>query len=155
VIRDGVWIGNWIYWTLTLVTINNYDSLTELHTPKITVSTAHIVFFSLHWPLLGSGFQRPTFPFLWVPELYPASATSFSLLTTAEQSSSLLPATSQHGHSWHRAPLGHMAIYLFCVKTFVFFFFFFRCSSSDKREGLGFFFVIGVPLLHLFHPRSH
>jgi hypothetical protein len=28
----------------------------------------------------------------------------------AEQSSSLLPATSQHGHSWHRAPLGPMAI---------------------------------------------
>jgi hypothetical protein len=39
---DGVWIGNWICWTLTLVTSNNYDSLTELHTPKITVSTAHL-----------------------------------------------------------------------------------------------------------------
>jgi hypothetical protein len=25
-----------------LVTTNNYDSLTELHTPKITVTTAHI-----------------------------------------------------------------------------------------------------------------
>jgi hypothetical protein len=24
------------------VTTNNYDSLTELHTPKITVTTAHI-----------------------------------------------------------------------------------------------------------------
>jgi hypothetical protein len=30
---DGVWIGNQIYWTLTLVTTNN-DSLTELHAPK-------------------------------------------------------------------------------------------------------------------------
>jgi hypothetical protein len=39
----------------------------------------------------------------------------------AEQSSSLLPATSQHDHSWHRAPLGPMAIYLLNVKTFVFF----------------------------------
>jgi hypothetical protein len=29
-------------------------------------------------PLLGSGFQRRTFPFLWVPEILPASATSFS-----------------------------------------------------------------------------
>jgi hypothetical protein len=28
--------------------------------------------------LLGSGFQRRTFPFLWVPELSPASATIFS-----------------------------------------------------------------------------
>jgi hypothetical protein len=39
---DGAWIGNRIYWTLTLVTTNNYNSLTELHTPKITVTTAHI-----------------------------------------------------------------------------------------------------------------
>jgi hypothetical protein len=31
------------------------------------------------------------------------------------------------------------------------FFFFFRCSSFDKREGLG-FFIIGVPLLHLIPP---
>jgi hypothetical protein len=34
------------------------------------------------------------------------------LISRAEQSSSLLPATSQHGHSWHRAPLGPMAILL-------------------------------------------
>jgi hypothetical protein len=27
--------------------------------------------------LLGNGFQRLTFSFLWVPELSPASATSF------------------------------------------------------------------------------
>jgi hypothetical protein len=39
---DRVWISNRIYWTLTLVTTNNYDSLTELHTPKITVTTANI-----------------------------------------------------------------------------------------------------------------
>jgi hypothetical protein len=39
-------------------------------------------FFSLHYPLLGSGFQRRTFLFLCVPELFRASATSFSLLTT-------------------------------------------------------------------------
>jgi hypothetical protein len=55
----------------------------------------------------------------------------------AEQSSSLLPATSQHGHSWHRAPVGPMAIYLFSVKTF---FFFFRCSFFDKKGGVGFFY---------------
>jgi hypothetical protein len=56
-----------------------------------------------------------------------------------EQSSSLLPATSQHDHSWHRAPLGPMAIYLFSVKTFVFFPFF-CCSSFDKKEGVGLFY---------------
>jgi hypothetical protein len=39
---DGVWIDDRIYWTLTPVTTNMYDSFTELHTPKITVTTAHI-----------------------------------------------------------------------------------------------------------------
>jgi hypothetical protein len=39
--RDEVWFGNWIYWTLILVTTNNYNSLTELHTPKIAVTTDH------------------------------------------------------------------------------------------------------------------
>jgi hypothetical protein len=37
---------------------------------------------SLHYPLLGSGCQQRTFVFLRVFELVPASATSFSLLTT-------------------------------------------------------------------------
>jgi hypothetical protein len=40
---DGVWIGDRIYCTLMqLVITNNYGSLTELHTPKITVTKAHI-----------------------------------------------------------------------------------------------------------------
>jgi hypothetical protein len=60
-------------------------------------------------------------------------AWCLNLQSRAEQSSSLLPATSQHGHSWHRAPLGPMAIYMFSVKTFVFFFF--RSSSFDKNGG--------------------
>jgi hypothetical protein len=42
VTTDGVWTGDWIYWALKLVTTNNYDNLTELHAPKITVTTAHI-----------------------------------------------------------------------------------------------------------------
>jgi hypothetical protein len=33
---------------------------------------------------------------------------------------SLLSATSQHGHSWHRAPLVPMTKYLFSFKTFAF-----------------------------------
>jgi hypothetical protein len=41
VTTDTVWICNRIYWTLT-VTTNNYDSINELHTPKFTVTTAHI-----------------------------------------------------------------------------------------------------------------
>jgi hypothetical protein len=38
--RDEVCIGNWIYQTLTRVTANNYDNLTDLRTLK--VSTTHI-----------------------------------------------------------------------------------------------------------------
>jgi hypothetical protein len=40
--KDGVWIGNQKYWTLTLVTTNNCGSVTELHTPMITVTAGHI-----------------------------------------------------------------------------------------------------------------
>jgi hypothetical protein len=39
---DGVWIGSWIYWILILVTTNNYDCLTKLHDPKITITRVHI-----------------------------------------------------------------------------------------------------------------
>jgi hypothetical protein len=41
---------------------------------------AHILVFTVASspPLLGSDFQRRTFPFLCVPELSPASAFSFS-----------------------------------------------------------------------------
>jgi hypothetical protein len=68
-----------------------------------------------------------------------------------KQSSSLLPAISQQGNFWHRAPLGPMVIYLFNVKTFVFSFF--RCSSLlIKREGLD-YFIIGIPLQHLIPPE--
>jgi hypothetical protein len=35
------------YRTRTLATTNNYDSLTELHTPKTTVTTAHILVSSV------------------------------------------------------------------------------------------------------------
>jgi hypothetical protein len=54
----------------------------HLYKPLLHKSIPHgIVFsvsFSLHYPLLSSGFQCRTFPFLRVPELSSASATSFS-----------------------------------------------------------------------------
>jgi hypothetical protein len=45
----------------------------------------------------------------------------YCLTQLLARSRSLLPAASWHTHSWHWAPLGPMAIYLFNVKTFVFF----------------------------------
>jgi hypothetical protein len=38
---NEVWIGNWIYLTLTLATTNIYGILTELCAPKFTVPAAH------------------------------------------------------------------------------------------------------------------
>jgi hypothetical protein len=62
---DGFWIDDRIYWTLWYSAWLHYYT----HTLVSTVTSS--------MPLLGSGFQRRTFPFLWVPELFPASATSF------------------------------------------------------------------------------
>jgi hypothetical protein len=67
-------------------------------------------------------------------QCFSSLSLSLSLL-----SSILLPATSQHGHSWHRAPLGPMAIYLFNVKTFVFLSSFVP-PPLIKRERLDFFY---------------
>jgi hypothetical protein len=64
-----VWIGNRIYWTLPWLYFTTYH-------PRLMCLAA--VFTAM----LGSGFQRRTFPFLRVPELSPASATSFSLRST-------------------------------------------------------------------------
>jgi hypothetical protein len=83
VTRDEIWIGNWIYWALTLVTTSNYDSLTELHTPNITVTTAHNKSSQSLVAVAWYCCQRRTFCIVWVPELSPASSTSFSRLTTA------------------------------------------------------------------------
>jgi hypothetical protein len=80
---------------------------------------------------LGTWWPRYT-PRHWVPFLSPptsrrATVEVFEPVSTRgtlslwwSSSRSLLPATSRHTHTWHRAPLGPMAIYLFNVKTFFF-----------------------------------
>jgi hypothetical protein len=74
--------------------------------------------------------------FLGSESLGTRDRLSTGIDSRAEQSSSLLPATNQHGRSWHRARLGPMAIYLFNVKIF---FPSFVAPSLIKREGLDFF----------------
>jgi hypothetical protein len=123
-IRRGL---NWIYWSL----------LAQSLLITVTYNNSQEIF---SWTL-----------FPWLPRTHSLLLAELLEQSTAEQSSSLLPVTGQHGHSWHRAPLGPRAIYLFNVKAFVFPFF--RCSSFDKQGGLGLFFIIGVPLLHLIPPR--
>jgi hypothetical protein len=76
--KVGSWIGNRIYCTLGYSDYALHFTITHTHTHTL-VST---VMSSL--PLLGSGFQWRTFPFFWVPEISPASATRFSQLTTTD-----------------------------------------------------------------------
>jgi hypothetical protein len=71
---DGVWIGKRIYWSV---------KTTRDYTLQITITQRAVSSFTVFSALLGSGFQRRTSPFLWVPELSLAPATRFSLLATA------------------------------------------------------------------------
>jgi hypothetical protein len=70
--------------------------------------------------------------------------------TAFSRSRSLLPATSRHAYTRHRAPLGPMAIYLFNVKTYVFFSF--SWSSSLIKEGLVFYLYIYIDWCSLTTP---
>jgi hypothetical protein len=45
---------------------------TRKHTHKLSLVSIRIFL-----PLLGSGFQRQTFSFLWIPKLFPAPDASF------------------------------------------------------------------------------
>jgi hypothetical protein len=60
---DGSWTDNRIY--------------TPDYTLQFTVTHKLMSTVTSSLSLLGSGFQRRTFPFLWVPELSPVSAASF------------------------------------------------------------------------------
>jgi hypothetical protein len=55
---DGFWIDDQIYWSVWYTAWLHFTVTSSL-------------------PLLGGGFQRQTFPFLWVPEPSLTSATSF------------------------------------------------------------------------------
>jgi hypothetical protein len=95
------------YWTTSTYSFAVTDFV--LIYESVTSSASVVRWLTLHsWTL---NFLRPSDEcLLWT---YSAQKKM--------QSRSLLPTTSQHGHSWHRAPLGPMAIYLFSVKTFLFF----------------------------------
>jgi hypothetical protein len=101
--------------TVTSVSTNITSKIFQLHF-RFSCTVAHKLFNS-HNTCLQADLMYSPFRTVW-PSL---GKRKTELL--AEQSSNLLPASSQHGHSWHRAPVGPMVIYLFNVKTFVFLFF--------------------------------
>jgi hypothetical protein len=130
------WIDKWIYWTLWYsawlhFTVHYY---THTHTHTHTHTLLSTVTSSLS--LLGSGFQRWTFPFLWVPEPSLASATSCSqqLPTSTELRSSPLihkPTNSTRLAltDWHAYNISartaqktpfHCCCAIFTVETYLF-----------------------------------
>jgi hypothetical protein len=145
-----VWTGNLIYWTLWYITHDYALQVTVTHTHKLlsTVTSSQ--------PLLGSGYQRRTFLFLWVPGLLPISATSFSeqQLTTTETDSltnqpkahyynntlnlantiigQKIAAGHRHHSSGFRDPSEPTNILLFFPDVYVFW----NGDSSLKREGV-------------------
>jgi hypothetical protein len=65
---DGVWSGNWVF---------AHSDTARDYTLRFSIAHTLMSIITSSLSLLGSGFQRGTFPFLWVPKVSPASATSF------------------------------------------------------------------------------
>jgi hypothetical protein len=103
------------------------------HYPTQTSVLSH----SLHCRCLVATCNDANSPFSGFPNCPQPQLSQLCLPTDSVWSSSLLPATSRHAHSWHRAPLGPMAIYLFNFKTFVFFLL--RWTSLSIQGGVGLF----------------
>jgi hypothetical protein len=70
VTKAGVSICNQVYWTLQLVTTSIYSAIANSYNVQLTTartkSSQSAVFLSV---VAGKGFQRLTFPLLWVPKL--------------------------------------------------------------------------------------
>jgi hypothetical protein len=125
----GSWPDIYYYLTVTVLFFCGVPSLTRgrvclLYIASViflrieSLSTRDNILLSQIWDFL---FVASYYSQVHGGGIRPRLHTGGLNIIRAEQRSSLLPATSQHGHSWHRAPLGLMAIYLFSVKTFVFF----------------------------------
>jgi hypothetical protein len=68
---DGDWIGNRIYWAL--------KHTTRDYTLEITITHRLVFSVTVITALVGSGFQRRTFHFFWVPELSSATNSELTL----------------------------------------------------------------------------
>jgi hypothetical protein len=91
---DGVWIVNRIYWTLTLVTTNNYDSLTFTHSKNHCNYSTHEVFSVFITRCLVAASNGGCFPSSRFPN-YPQlqlPASHFSQLTRTTSPPPIAPA---------------------------------------------------------------
>jgi hypothetical protein len=131
------------------------------YTLQFTVTHTLVSTVTSSLPLFGTGFQPRTSLFLWVPELSPASATSFTqqqLTPTAAQRLTKSKSKSHCdwrsvGKSWCRAPSGaHDQIFITIWQLR-------SCSLwdalSDERMGLSFVHAAGPCQRSLSRARVH
>jgi hypothetical protein len=106
---DGVWVGNRIIKYLQNVSTNNYDNITELHTPNITVTSKHIKVFSVFIICClvvasNSGRSLPpssqNFPGL----IYQLLTTAILKLTPQLSLWQISAGAPQHSDSWFLVP---------------------------------------------------
>jgi hypothetical protein len=104
---DGAWIGNWIYWSLQLVTTSIGYAITVLHTSQITLglnrsSQFVMVFTSRCFVAASNGGCSPSFVspncFQWQ---LPASHSNSSQQLNRWSSNSLTHQTTNSTHSLH------------------------------------------------------
>jgi hypothetical protein len=95
---DGVWIGNWIYWTLTDLWLQVTIALSIIRTLYNSLQHAISLFnlLRIYQSLSGNGFQRRKFPLLWVPELSPCFSYQLSNSSQGPNRSSPLAGSLSH-----------------------------------------------------------
>lgn len=130
----GVWIANRMYWSLKhIATINNYESLTELRTPKETVTTAHIVFWVFTSRYLIAASNGGRFPSSEFPNSPPPQEPASHFLQLKNKSYVMADGQSA-SLSWCKAFIwGHDQIFstvreLRALLT--------RCALSDEKTAL-------------------
>jgi hypothetical protein len=122
---------------LQKVTTNNYDSLTELHTPKITVTTAHIKFLQPSLAVARYRFPTADVPLPLGSRTVPDLSYSNSWLTQSHSQSYVTSDGQSAGLSWNKAPIwGPRPDFCYCQTIADLLM---RSALSDKRTGLSFY----------------
>jgi hypothetical protein len=131
---------------LLIYAIYNHSTLISVYFHWFSLSVSWQRIYSMGTMEVSLNYTLPTSAHMKSHTKFVAQYNSFYVLLSwnfgtqlpqAEQSSSLLPATSQHGHSWHRAPWDPWPY--ICSMSRLLFLSFFR-SSFDKKGWVGLFY---------------
>jgi hypothetical protein len=94
-------------------------------------------------PLISSLFCLLSAPECW--QLTNSWLQSRAVAFCRQPASTVTPGIEPRRDPWP---------YICSMSRLLLFFSFFRCSAFDKKGRVGLFFIIGVPFLQLFYPRS-